>query len=205
MAEGGRGMTSFGFKELDLKGAYLIHNFYAGDNRGGFTKNFEKSIYASVGIDFTLDETFLSRSMKNVIRGLHFQFSDPQAKLVFVISGRVWDVIVDLRAGSPTFKQWRAYELSGANHLGLYIPKGFAHGFASLEDESIMLYQCDGKYNPGTDTGIRFNEPEIGVEWPINEEQAIHSQRDLNLMDWLEYRDYITKNNEQIFGGGDLV
>lgn len=174
-------MTGFEFQEIDLKGAYCISNFYAGDDRGGFTKTFEKDIYKDMGIEFQLNETFASRSMKNVIRGLHFQVHNPQAKLVSVIAGRVWDVIVDLRRDSPTFKQWRAHELSAENHLSFYIPRGFAHGFASLEDNTVMLYQCDGKYDAETDTGIIFNDPDINVRWPVDESVAIHSSRDMQL------------------------
>ena len=177
----------FEFKELELKGAFLISNFYAGDNRGGFTKSFEKDIYGEAGIDFKLNETFASRSMKNVIRGLHFQIHNPQAKLVSVVAGKVWDVIVDLRPDSSTFKQWSAQELSAENHLSFYVPRGFAHGFASLEDNTVMLYQCDGKYDPETDTGIRFDDPEIVIEWPVDESVAIHSGRDMKLGSFQEY------------------
>lgn len=177
----------FEFQELDLKGAYLINNCYAGDNRGGFTKMYERDIYKEAGIKFQLNETFASRSMKNVIRGLHFQTHNPQAKLVSVVAGRVWDVIVDLRPWSPTHKKWVAHELSAENHLSFYVPRGFAHGFASLEDNTVMLYQCDGKYDKETDTGIIFDDPEIGIEWPINLDISIHSERDLKLMSWLEY------------------
>ncbi len=177
----------FEFNELDLKGAYLINNFYDGDNRGGFTKSFEKDIFKESGIEFRLTETFASRSMKNVIRGLHFQTYNPQAKLVSVVAGSVWDVIVDLRPNSPSFKKWVAHELSAENHLSFYVPKGFAHGFASLEDGTVMLYQCDGKYDKETDSGIIFNDPEIGIEWPVNESEAIHSSRDLELQSFFEY------------------
>lgn len=193
----------FEFKELDLKGAYLISNFYAGDNRGGFTKTFEKDIYKEAGIEFQLNETFASWSMKNVIRGLHFQLKNPQAKLVSVISGKVWDVIIDLRVGSETFKQWRAFELSAENHLNLFIPRGFAHGFASLEDGTVMLYQCDGRYDPDTDTGILFDEPEIGIKWPIEKNLQIHSNRDLQLMSWKQYKKRIENNNFNMVWGGD--
>lgn len=178
---------SFDFQELELKGAYLISNFYAGDNRGGFTKSFEKDIYKRAGIEFELNETFASRSMKNVIRGLHFQTHNPQAKLVSVVAGKVWDVIVDLRPDSPTFKQWIANELSADNHLSFYVPRGFAHGFASLEDNTVMLYQCDGKYDADTDTGIRFDDPDIGIDWPIDKSVAIHSARDMKLQSFKEY------------------
>ncbi|BAL82298.1 putative dTDP-4-dehydrorhamnose 3,5-epimerase [Selenomonas ruminantium subsp. lactilytica TAM6421] len=180
-------MPGFEFQELGLKDAYFISNFYAGDNRGGFTKTFEKDMYKEAGIDFSLHETFASTSMKNVIRGLHFQMRNPQAKLVSVIAGAVWDVIVDIRPDSPTYKQWMAEVLSADNHKSFYVPRGFAHGFLSLEDNTVMLYQCDGKYDKETDTGIMFNDPDIGIEWPIREQDAIHSQRDMLLMSIKEY------------------
>lgn len=177
----------FDFSELDLRGAFLINNFFAGDNRGGFTKSFEKDIFHGAGIDFQLNETFFSYSVKNVIRGLHFQTNHPQAKLVSVVTGFAWDVIVDLRIGSPTFKQWRAFELSAENHRSIYVPRGFAHGFASLSDGTVMLYQCDGKYDAETDTGIIFNDPEIGIQWPVDEDNAIHSMRDMKFGSLKEY------------------
>lgn len=180
-------MAGFAFQELELKGAYLISDFYAGDARGGFTKSFEKDVFAEGGIAFSLNETFASRSMKNVIRGLHFQRRSPQAKLVSVVAGRAWDVMVDLRPGSETFGKWTGRELSAENHLSFYIPRGFAHGFASLEDGTVMLYQCEGKYDPETDTGIRFDDPEIGIPWPVEESAAVHSSRDLGLMSLREY------------------
>ena len=177
----------FEFDELPLKGAYLVNCFHAGDSRGGFTKCFEKDIFRDAGIEFQLNETFASCSAKDVIRGLHFQTNSPQAKLVTVVSGRAWDVIVDLRPDSPTFRKWEARELSAENHLGFYVPRGFAHGFASLEDGTVMLYQCDGKYDPETDTGIRFDDPQIGIRWPLEKEKAIHSARDLRLPGFDEY------------------
>lgn len=177
----------FDFQELELEGAYLISNFFAGDKRGGFTKCFEKDIYLSNGISFSLNETFLSVSSKNVIRGLHFQINNPQAKLVCVPHGKVFDVLVDLRVNSPTFKKWVGFELSDVNHQALYIPRGFAHGFVALEDDTIMLYQCDGAYDKETDTGIRYDDPEIAIKWPIEAEIGIHSERDLKLMSMNEY------------------
>lgn len=180
-------MSGFRFQELELKGSYLISNFHAGDNRGGFTKCFEEDIYAEAGIRFHLSETFISRSMRNVIRGLHFQTHDPQTKLVSVAAGKVWDVIVDLRADSPTYKKWLSVELSAENHMALFVPKGFAHGFLSLTDNTIMLYQCDGTYDKGTDTGILFDDTEIGIQWPIDLKKSIHSDRDMHLMSFSEY------------------
>ncbi len=180
-------MAGFYFKKAELEGAFFIDNFFAGDSRGGFRKEFEKDFYADAGISFSLNETFTSLSAKNVIRGLHFQLRNPQAKLVSVIKGRAWDVIVDLRPGSPTYKEWIGTELSEDNYRSLYVPRGFAHGFASLEDGTIMLYQCDGAYDRETDTGILFNDPELGIRWPIDEKKAVHSARDLCLMSLTEY------------------
>ncbi len=180
-------MQKFEFKELELDGAYRINNFSVGDRRGGFTKCFEKDIYAAAGIEFKLNETFVSISAKNVIRGLHFQTHHPQAKIVCVLKGRVWDVIVDLRPGRSTYKKWVGVELDAENHVALYIPRGFAHGFVSLEDETIMLYQCDGVYDRKTDTGIRYDDPDIGIEWPVDLENVIYSDRDGGLMAFREY------------------
>lgn len=179
----------FEFKKLILKDAYLISNFYTGDNRGGFTKTFEKEFFKEAGIEFQLNETFASHSVKNVIRGLHFQMNNPQAKLVSVLFGAAWDVIVDLRPDSPTFKQWIAHELSADNHLSFYVPRGFAHGFMSLHDGTVMLYQCDGKYDKETDSGIRFDDCDIGITWPIGVEDAFISDRDLHLMSFKQYMD----------------
>lgn len=178
----------FSFVPLELEGAYLIDNFSVGDKRGGFTKCFEKEIYSEAGIEFHLNETFASTSSKNVIRGLHFQLKCPQAKLVCVVHGRVWDVIVDIRPESETFGKWIGVELSAENHKALYVPRGFAHGFAALEDDTIMLYQCDGAYDKETDTGIRFDDPELGIKWPIDEKVAIHSERDMGLMSFADYK-----------------
>lgn len=180
-------MKMFEFQELELAGAYKISNFSFGDSRGGFTKCFEKDMYAAAGIAFKLNETFVSTSRENVIRGLHFQINNPQAKIVCVLKGKVWDVIVDLRQGYPTYKRWVGVELNTENHTALYIPRGFAHGFVSLEDETIMLYQCDGAYDKETDIGIRFDDPDIGIEWPVDLEKVIYSERDGGLMSFREY------------------
>lgn len=184
----------FMFKELDLEGAFLVSSFYSNDNRGTFTKIFEGNIFSKAGIAFEISETFISRSAKYVMRGLHFQTHAPQAKLVSVIAGRAWDVIVDLRPQSPTFKQWRAEELTAENHLSFYVPRGYAHGFVSLAEGTTMLYQCDGGYDSNSDTGIMFNDPSIGIDWPIDETLAIHSERDLSLMSLDEYMENPIQN-----------
>lgn len=175
------------FEKLELEGAYLITGFFIGDRRGGFEKIFEKDIYYKAGIDFSLNETFVSYSDKNVIRGLHFQKNNPQAKIVTVLSGQVWDVIVDIRKGSSTFGKWIGEILSCDNHKAFYVPKGFAHGFVALADNTIMLYQCQEPYDKETDTGILYNDSELGIKWPIDLEKSIHSERDLKLMSLAEY------------------
>lgn len=181
-------MMAFEFRELDLRDAYLIYNFHIEDKRGRFVKCFEEQAYKKAGISFSLSESFISISQKNVIRGLHFQTKNPQAKLVSVIQGRIFDVILDLRRDSVTFGEWRGVELSAEKANALYIPRGFAHGFASLADNSIVLYQCDGIYDAETDTGIRFDDDDIAVKWPINLSQGIYSSRDLGLMSFEEFK-----------------
>lgn len=180
-------MIPMSIEKTELEGAYLINDFYAGDERGSFTKIFEKDFYLGSGICFSLNEAFSSVSAKNVVRGLHFQIRNPQAKIVSVLNGKVWDVIVDLRPESSTFKKWQGFELSAENHRSLYVPRGFAHGFASMEDGTTMLYLCDGAYDKETDTGIMYNDPDIGIEWPIDADKAIHSERDMRLMSFMDY------------------
>ncbi len=182
-------MSSIKIEAIDLEGAFLVENFYSGDLRGGFMKFFEKEVFSGAGISFSLSETFVSRSEKNVIRGLHFQHPKPQAKIISVLSGLAWDVIVDLRPNSKTFKQWRGFELSEKNHMSIYIPRGFAHGFASLQNDTVMIYLCEGEYYKKFDTGIIFNDAEIGIDWPVAENIAIHSDRDLKLRTLREYLD----------------
>lgn len=183
-------MDRFEFEQLWLKGAWEIKFFSMDDNRGSFMKCFEKNAYLQAGIRFQLNETFVSVSAKNVIRGLHFQIHNPQTKLVCALKGRVWDVIVDLREDSPTLKKWVGVELSAKKHNALYIPKGFAHGFVSLEDGTTMLYQCSGVYDKDTDTGIRFDDSDIGIEWPVDLKYAVHSARDMQLMSFVEYMEH---------------
>ena len=182
-------MDHFQFIQTDMPGVSIIYSFLQEDNRGLFVKSFEKDIFRENGIDFSCNELFFSYSTKNVIRGLHFQTHAPQAKLVGVISGRVFDVVVDLRAQSPTFGQWRGFYLSAVNRTSLLIPRGCAHGFIALQDESIVSYLGDGLYDKATDTGIRFNDPEISIRWPINNlNDAIVSEKDQQLMSFSEFR-----------------
>ncbi len=185
-------MNDFYFSQTNLKDACLIQCIHSGDKRGGFTKLFEKEKFKQGGLQFELSESFLSVSSKNVIRGMHFQLYHPQAKIVSVLCGKAFDVIVDLRKSSETFMKWQGFELSGENNYALYVPKGFAHGFLALEDNTMMMYQCQGQYDKATDTGIRFDDPDINISWPVEDINAtIHSQRDLGLM---SFRDFSSKD-----------
>lgn len=182
-------MDTFRFEELDIAGAYKIESYIYEDNRGNFIKSFEKEIFEQNGISFNCSEDFISKSSKNVIRGMHFQLYHPQIKIVSVIHGKVFDVIVDLRKESDTFGKWQGIYLSSENRNSLLIPRGCAHGFMSLSDESIVSYKCDGKYDKETDTGILYCDEEIAVEWPIrNLDDAIVGKRDLKQMTFAEFK-----------------
>lgn len=174
-------MNTFKLQALDLKDSLFIQGFFMHDSRGSFYKCFEKTQYQIAGIPFCIQESFITTSAKNVIRGMHFQTHEPQAKLVSVLQGSIYDVIVDLRPESETFGEWRGYEMHGSDALSLYIPRGFAHGFAALEDNSMMLYQCEGAYDKASDTGIRYNDPDLHIQWPFPLQEAIVSDKDASL------------------------
>ena len=187
-------IQKFEFNELDLKSAYLIQPFYATDLRGGFVKDYNIDMYKANGIEHELKEVFYTMSKKGVIRATHFQLVKQQAKLVRCISGHVYDVIVDLRPDSPTFGQWRGFHLTGENQKTLYVPEFFGHGYLVLED-SVVSYKCaEVFYGPG-DSGIMYNDPDIGIEWPFEEiggiENLIISEKDLNLMSFKEYTEKV--------------
>lgn len=182
-------MSNFSFKELNIKGLYLINPFFVEDNRGYFLKNYEKDIFALNGIETDIFETFESYSKFGVIRGLHFQTENPQAKLVRCISGRIYDVAVDIRKGSETFGKWCGVYLDDNNKQGFFIPKGFAHGFIVLSDTALVSYVCSGKYSKGTDSGIIWNDSDIGISWPTeNISELIISERDKQLQTFKELK-----------------
>jgi dTDP-4-dehydrorhamnose 3,5-epimerase len=174
-----------------IEGLTLIHPHVFEDERGYFIKDFEQKFYSENGLPVNFWETNESKSKKGTIRGLHFQQRFSQGKLIRVIKGAVYDVAVDLRFGSPTFGKWMGFELSEYNHDVLYIPEGFAHGFLALEDDSIFSYKCTNKYAPEFDSGVRFNDPEIRVEWPVERvggwENVITSEKDSKLQSFKEF------------------
>lgn len=183
-------ITKFNFEELDLKGAFKIQPFYATDERGGFIKDYNTDMFKSNGIEHELKEVFYTISKKGVIRAVHFQLVKQQAKLVRCISGHVYDVIVDLRPDSPTFGQWRGFDLTGENQVELYIPQYFGHGYLVLED-SVVSYKCGEVFYADGDSGIIYNDKDINIQWPFEKiggiENMIISEKDKTLMSFKEY------------------
>lgn len=183
-------VQKFDFCELDLKGAYLIKPFYAKDNRGGLIKDYNIDIFKNNGINYNLKEVFYTISKRGVIRAIHFQVVKEQAKLVRCIKGHVYDVIVDLRPDSPTYGQWRGFHLTGDNTSMLLVPEHFGHGYLVIED-SIVSYKCAEVFYDEGDTGIIYNDLDIGIKWPYEliggEENLIISEKDKNLMSFREY------------------
>lgn len=161
-----------------LDGVVIIEPDVFGDNRGFFMESWNKEKMAELGLDYDFVQDNHSKStVKGTLRGIHFQKGDKaQAKLVRCVKGAVLDVAVDLRENSPTFKQWVGVELSEANKKQLLIPRGFGHGFVTLTDDVEFLYKADNYYAPEADAGIRWNDPDIGVEWGI--ENPILSEKD---------------------------
>lgn len=174
-----------------IEGLTLIHPHVFEDERGYFIKDFEAQLYEENNLPIKFFEFNESKSKKGTIRGLHFQQKCSQGKLIRVIKGTVFDVAVDLRFGSPTFGKWMGFELSEYNHDVLYIPEGFAHGFLALEDDTIFSYKCTNKYAPEFDSGIRYNDPDINVEWPVELvggwENVITSEKDSQLQSLDEF------------------
>lgn len=152
-----------------LPGCLVIEPAVYGDARGFFYESFHAAKFAEHGLDLRFVQSNVSRSARGVLRGLHYQWPNPQGKLVSVLEGEVYDVAVDIRAGSPTFGQWAAAVLSADNKRHFWIPEGFAHGFAVLSEHATFTYQCTALYDREADAGIRWNDAAIGVDWPIAE------------------------------------
>lgn len=184
--------------ETKLQDVKIIEPAVFGDNRGFFTESYSDKDFKDAGInfDFIQDNHSLS-TQAGVLRGLHFQRGKAaQTKLIRVVSGAVLDVIVDVRAGSPTYKQWEGYILSESNHRQLLVPKGFAHGFVTLTDNVNFLYKCDNYYDAEADGGISFKTPELDINWPIDFDTAITSEKDANQPTFTEFE----KNNPFVYG-----
>ena len=155
--------------ETKLDGVVLLEPQVHGDARGFMVETFRSDAWAELGVDAEFVQHNHSRSAKNTLRGLHFQTAPGQAKLVRCPRGKVFDVAVDLRRGSPTYGQWEGHVLDDEAHRQLFVPVGFGHGFCVLSDVADVAYQLSSLYDPATESGIAWDDPDIGVEWPVNE------------------------------------
>ncbi len=172
--------------ELPLSGAKLIKPRVFRDVRGFFFESYSAPRYQEAGMLETWVQDNHSESRKNSVRGLHYQSSPGQAKLVRVTRGRIYDVLVDIRAGSPTFGKWHGLEIDAEAHFQVYVPVGFAHGFCVLSDVAEVQYKVSTPYNGATECAIRWNDPEIGVAWPVAE--PVLSERDQRSESFAEFK-----------------
>lgn len=157
---------NFTFTKTSIEGVIIVDVQAYGDSRGYFMETYKRPdfVKGGIGVEFVQDNQ--SSSVKGVLRGLHFQINHPQSKLVRVVSGKVFDVAVDLRKGSPTFGKWEGVVLSAENKRQFFIPRGFAHGFLVLSETAEFCYKCDDVYHPNDESGLMWNDPAIGIEWP---------------------------------------
>jgi len=161
-----------------LAGLLLVKPDVFGDERGFFQETWNLRRYTEAGLDRHFVQDNLSLSRKGILRGLHFQNPGPQGKLVFVLQGEVFDVAVDVRTDSPTFGQWHGVTLSADNHHQLFVPEGFAHGFCVTSETALFAYKCTDFYNPKAEFSLLWNDPDIGIEWPITKPEL--SEKDKN-------------------------
>ena len=159
---------SLAVEETSLPGVLLFKPRVFGDHRGFFLELFREGAYAAAGLTQPFVQDNHSRSARGTVRGLHYQHPDAQGKLVFVTRGRVFDVAVDIRRGSPTFGQWFGTILDDETHCQLWLPAGYAHGFCVLSDVAAFMYKCTEVYKPEQDAGFAWNDPDVGVVWPAD-------------------------------------
>lgn len=169
-------MTRVVCRELAIPGVLLIEQKVFQDPRGFFMESYNREKYLEAGISESFAQDNCSHSLHGVLRGLHYQLKHPQAKLVTLLKGRILDVAVDIRRGSPTFGKWVSQVISDMDRRQLYIPKGFAHGFCVLSEEADVLYKCTDLYYPEDDHGVLWCDPDIGIEWPL--EHPVLSAKD---------------------------
>jgi dTDP-4-dehydrorhamnose 3,5-epimerase len=160
---------NFTFTTTSIEGVVVVDAKTYGDRRGYFMETYKRPYFVAGGIDCDFVQDNQSSSTRGVLRGMHYQIEHPQAKLVRVIRGTVFDVCIDLRPGSPTWGKWEGVVLSEDNHRQFFIPRGFAHGFLVLSDEAEFCYKCDDTYHPGDEGGLMWNDPEVGIDWPALE------------------------------------
>lgn len=174
-------MSNFKFTKTDIEDVIIVEMTAFGDSRGYFMETYEERKFYEGGITVKFVQDNQSKSTKGVLRGLHFQKTHPQAKLVRVIKGEVYDVAVDLRKDSPTYGKYVGAILSEENKKQFFIPRGFAHGFLVLSDEAEFCYKCDDFYHPEDEGGLMWNDPEIGIDWPLDGIDNLNlSEKDMN-------------------------
>jgi len=162
-----------------LAGPILLEPDVFGDERGFFCETYRRSTFMALGIQEEMVQDNHSRSRRGVVRGMHFSVGRGATKLVRCGRGAIHDVLVDVRRGSPTFGEWEGFDLTDENMRLLYIPVGFAHGFCVVSDTADVLYKQDAYYDPSTDRAIKYDDPAIGIDWPLREDELVPSERDL--------------------------
>lgn len=173
-------MSNFTFIQTSIKDVFVVETKLYGDNRGYFLETYQKAAFAEAGLKYDFVQDNQSSSRRGVLRGLHFQKTHPQAKLVRVLSGEVFDVAVDLRKNSDTYGMWTGVILSGENKKQFMIPRGFAHGFLVLSEYAEFAYKCDDFYHPEDEGGLRWNDPSIGIVWPAVDDIILSDKDQLN-------------------------
>jgi dTDP-4-dehydrorhamnose 3,5-epimerase len=174
-------MGQFTIDQTPIDGLYIIEPKVFGDHRGYFMETYNYEDFKSAGLDMVFVQDNQSKSKKGVLRGMHFQTTYPQGKLVRVIKGEVFDVAVDLRKGSKSYGQWHGVLLSEENKKQFYIPEGFAHGFIVTSEEAEFIYKCTNFYHPEFEGGIAWNDPSVGIKWPLEGiEEVLLSEKDKN-------------------------
>ncbi len=174
---------NFTFTQTSIEGVTIVDVKSYGDDRGYFMETYKQPDFVAGGIDVDFVQDNQSSSVKGVLRGLHFQINHPQSKLVRVVSGEVFDVAVDLRPSSATYGKWEGVVLSAENKRQFFIPRGFAHGFLVLSDTAEFCYKCDDIYHPNDESGLMWNDPEIGIVWPAMQGDKIFDESKIILSD----------------------
>jgi dTDP-4-dehydrorhamnose 3,5-epimerase len=169
--------------EASLPGVRLIEPDVYSDDRGSFMETWNARDYGRHGLDVAFVQDNLSRSRRHVLRGLHFQNPRPQGKLISVLEGKVYDVVVDIRAEADTFGEWEGLVLSAENARQLYVPEGFAHGFVVVSEEALFHYKCTDFYHPEAEAVIRWDDPALGIEWPVEDPILSDRDRDAPVLD----------------------
>jgi dTDP-4-dehydrorhamnose 3,5-epimerase len=186
----------FEISKSKLNGVYCIRPFISSDERGSFVKDYSQEVFNSWGIEHELKEVFYTKSVKGVIRALHFQRVKEQAKLIRCIAGKIFDVVVDLRFESETLGKWESFYLTGDNCESVLIPQGFGHGYLVLE-ESIVSYKCAEKFYGEYDDGIIWNDPQLAISWPLHLiDSIILSDRDMGLQSFSSYKKIQEKKDQ---------